>query len=198
MKTVKSMLEKLRNIPLRFRTLPIRTKQLLSLGIVLALVVALPLFIWGITTQRFTLRRFATGEPTPTPLPSPSPTRTPTGSPKPTPSPTPTPINNPPVITTTGLPWARVGRAYYATVTGYDVNTADILSMNVSGLPKGLSRGTCTQSVSGGKLQITCPILGKVTAKPGNYQVFVTLSDNRGGVARKTFTLRVIKPYLLF
>jgi len=52
----------------RFKSLPLKTRQLLILGTTLALVVALPLFIWAILTQRFELReRAATGEPTPTP-----------------------------------------------------------------------------------------------------------------------------------
>ena len=52
----------------RFKSLPLKTRQLLILGTTLALVIALPLFIWAILTQRFELRkRAATGEPTPTP-----------------------------------------------------------------------------------------------------------------------------------
>jgi len=52
----------------QFKSLPLKTRQLLILGTTLALVVALPLFIWAILTQRFELReRAATGEPTPTP-----------------------------------------------------------------------------------------------------------------------------------
>lgn len=52
----------------RFKSLPLKTRQLLILGTTLALVVALPLFIWAILTQRFELRkRAATGEPTPPP-----------------------------------------------------------------------------------------------------------------------------------
>ena len=43
-----------------FKALPLRPKQLLSLGIVFALVIALPLFIWGILTQRFDIRKKAT------------------------------------------------------------------------------------------------------------------------------------------
>ena len=42
-----------------FRSLPDKTKKLIGLGITLALVVALPLFIWAIVTQRFELRKKA-------------------------------------------------------------------------------------------------------------------------------------------
>ncbi len=54
------------------KSLPVQTKKLLGLGVIIALVIALPLFIWGITTQRFDIRkRAATGEPTPTATPTP-------------------------------------------------------------------------------------------------------------------------------
>lgn len=43
----------------RFGTLPSKTKWLLGIGVVLALTLALPLFIWGIMTQRFDIRKRA-------------------------------------------------------------------------------------------------------------------------------------------
>ena len=53
----------------RFKSLPLKTRQLLVLGMTLALAVTLPLFIWAILTQQFDLRkRAATGEPTPKPI----------------------------------------------------------------------------------------------------------------------------------
>ena len=42
-----------------FKGLPVSAKRLLGLGVVLAFAVALPLFIWGILTQRFELRERA-------------------------------------------------------------------------------------------------------------------------------------------
>lgn len=54
----------------RFKSLPKSTKNLLIVGVLLALVAALPLFIWAITTQKFLFTQkaqVATGEPTPTP-----------------------------------------------------------------------------------------------------------------------------------
>ncbi len=51
-----------------FKSLPVSAKRLLGIGVVLALVVALPLFIWAIITQKFLIsKRAASGEPTPAP-----------------------------------------------------------------------------------------------------------------------------------
>lgn len=55
----------------RFKALPISARRLLGVGIVLALVVALPLFVWAISTQKFLIfKKAASGEPTPNPTPS--------------------------------------------------------------------------------------------------------------------------------
>lgn len=55
----------------RFKKLPIRARQLLVIGTTLALVAALPLFIWAILNQRFDIReRASTGEPVPSPITS--------------------------------------------------------------------------------------------------------------------------------
>jgi hypothetical protein len=54
------------NFIAKFKLLPVKTKKLLGLGITIALVVALPLFIWGVTTQQFDIRkRASSGEPIP-------------------------------------------------------------------------------------------------------------------------------------
>lgn len=45
--------------PSKIRSFPVGTKQLLTLGILFAFVVALPLFIWAVVTQRFELRKKA-------------------------------------------------------------------------------------------------------------------------------------------
>src|SRR3990172_4333950 len=51
------------NVIERFKALPIKTKSLLGIGIVVALVVALPLFIWGIINLTYDIReRASTGE----------------------------------------------------------------------------------------------------------------------------------------
>jgi len=53
-------------LKVNFQSLPVASKKWLGIGMTLALVLALPLFVWGVTTQRFDVRkRAATGEPTP-------------------------------------------------------------------------------------------------------------------------------------
>lgn len=48
----------------RFKSLPISTRRLLSVSIIIAFVIALPLFIWAIVTQKFLItKRAASGEP---------------------------------------------------------------------------------------------------------------------------------------
>lgn len=55
----------------RVKLLPSNTRRLLSLGIIMALVVALPLFIWGVLYGNFNLSEKAvSGEPVPTPTPT--------------------------------------------------------------------------------------------------------------------------------
>lgn len=52
------------NVIERFKLLPVSAKRLIGIGMVLALVVALPLFIWAIITQKFLItKKAATGEP---------------------------------------------------------------------------------------------------------------------------------------
>jgi hypothetical protein len=47
-----------------FKSLPSKTKNLMSLGIILALVIALPLFVWALKNLNFNLKeKAATGEP---------------------------------------------------------------------------------------------------------------------------------------
>jgi len=53
----------------KFKSLPISSRRLLSLGIIFGLVVALPLFIWAIINLTFDQReRASTGEPTAVPI----------------------------------------------------------------------------------------------------------------------------------
>ncbi len=60
-----------------FKKLPRQTKSLLGVGVVLALLVALPLFVWAVLFGRFELRKKAQVEPSPTPSTAPSPTASP-------------------------------------------------------------------------------------------------------------------------
>ena len=66
------------NIIEKFKQLPISTQRLMGFGTVLALFVALPLFLYAVLNGNFELRRKATsGEPTPSPITSPAPSDTP-------------------------------------------------------------------------------------------------------------------------
>lgn len=60
---MKRLIEDIRKIPSTFRSLPLKTRQLLSFGLIIALFVALPLFVWAVVTQRFELRKKAAVEP---------------------------------------------------------------------------------------------------------------------------------------
>lgn len=87
---IKSFKKSLREIPSEYR-------RWLTLGILVALLVALPLSIWGLMTGTFELRkRAATGEPSPLPSAFPSPV--------PTFAPTPTPLPQPICILSTIVP----------------------------------------------------------------------------------------------
>lgn len=114
----------------------------------------------------------------------PTPTKTPTPKPTKTITPTPAP-NTPPTIITTSLPYASIRKPYSATITARDTNR-DTMSMNISGLPSGITQGSCTQAIG-----IDCIIQGSAKNK-GIYSVNVTVSDGRGGVAKKTLRLFVL------
>lgn len=59
------MFGKLKGFIATFKNLPIKSQRLLGLGLTVALVLALPAFVWGISTQRFNfLKRAASGEAT--------------------------------------------------------------------------------------------------------------------------------------
>jgi protein-disulfide isomerase len=51
------------NLKERFTALPVQAKRLLGIGVVLALAVALPLFIWAVVTQRFLISKKAQETP---------------------------------------------------------------------------------------------------------------------------------------
>jgi len=86
----------------------------------------------------------------PTPTARLQPTSTSVARPTPTtrliPTPTPRPgKNQQPIITTTGLPVATVGKKYFTEVTGYDPDKTDILKMEIKGLPGGIALIQCRQ-----------------------------------------------------
>ena len=75
-----------KNILSNIKYLPEKTKYLLVFGTIIALVVALPIFIWAITTQNFEIREKAQEiTPSPTATASASPSSSPTASPTATP-----------------------------------------------------------------------------------------------------------------
>lgn len=133
--------------------------------------------------------------PTPSPTPRPVPTSTPTPTPKPRPSPTPTPTptpNHTPTISTSSMPvLAKLGKQYTGTVVVTDVDQSDILSMNVTGLPKGIIQGPCYQTHLSGTTELSCTITGSSKAM-GVYPIQIRAQDNRGGVTNKSTALFVI------
>lgn len=133
--------------------------------------------------------------PTPSPTPRPVPTYTPTPTPKPRPTSTPTPTpapNHAPTISTNSMPvLAKLGKQYTGTVVVTDVDQSDILSMNVTGLPKGIIQGPCYQTHISGTTELSCTITGSSKAM-GVYQVQIRAQDNRGGVTNKSTALFVI------
>lgn len=114
------LVAKFKKFSSNFKNLPVGTKRLLSLGLVIALLVALPVVVMTIVTSRtFFFNRAATGEtveppftPFPTPTASGTPETpgpfTPTPTPKtPTPTPTPTPTVTAVPKTPTPIPTAK-------------------------------------------------------------------------------------------
>jgi hypothetical protein len=101
--------------------------------------------------------------------------------------------NTSPVIVDNTLDSARVGANYSASVEGYDQDINDGLSMSVSNLPPGLSQGKCRASKDrrDNVRRLTCSIEGTPTSIPGSYLIDIVLSDDKGGVAKKTNTLQV-------
>lgn len=133
--------------------------------------------------------------PTPTPIPptptnTPVPTVTPTLVPTPSVSPTPKP-NSAPKIVTTKLPTGYLNNKYNATITATDSDN-DVISMTITGLPRGITRGPCafTTTNASGISEINCYIQGTPRAA-GTYTISVVATDNRGGVTKQVFKLPI-------
>jgi len=90
-------------------------------------------------------------------------------------------------MTTRTLPSGRVGNSYLANLTGVDPDGLPVL-ITLTGLPPSLAVGLCTTSGH----EIICPVEG-APAQRGTFTVTATLTDERGGVANKTYRLS-IKP----
>lgn len=159
---------------------------------ILIIFVAIPLFIYVILHSNLDLRRFASGDPVPTitpvssAFPSPVPSSTSYPSPTSIPNISPKPIPGVLTITTTKLPTAYTGRSYNATVSGSSSILDKSLKMDATGLPSGLTMGTCTSTGT----TINCPIIGK-PSKIGYYKVKFTLKSLTSSV-NKTLPLYVI------
>ncbi len=133
--------------------------------------------------------------PTPTPRPKPTPTTTifPSAVPTPKPSafPTPTPTTNfPPVFLTSDLPNGSIWTTYLTTISGYDQNPGDILTMHLVQAPLGSKLTGCTQSVTGYK-QISCSYKW-FPYWNGTYSVTVAILDNQGSSVTRTYSLLIL------
>lgn len=201
-----SLKHRLRGAGVTFRTLSVSQK--LSVVLLVVLLVALPLAVLMILSPKTLLRPRANPETPPVPTiipPDPScqycfkgvcdnvchskkddKTLCPDCTSVP-------PTNIAPVISTVSLKDARIGRKYNVSVEGYDQDINDGLSMTISNLPPGLSQGKCRSSKNrrDDVRELKCSIGGTPTSLPGSYLVEVVLSDDRGGIDRKTFTLQV-------
>lgn len=107
-------------------------------------------------------------------------------TPQTTNSPTPTPIaNRNPVISTSVLKIARINKSYSVTISGYDLDKNNILSLNSTGFPKEIIKRNCVSGISENKTTISC-IYSGIPKSTGIYPVKITLRDNNGGVRVKT------------
>jgi hypothetical protein len=124
----------------------------------------------------------------PTVTPTTRPTTRPTAFPTTTPSP-----RSKPVISTNSLPLARLRFNYSATISGYENSYNAGLSMNIAGLPSGLSyscsysNGSPNRSTS----SAVCKISG-VTRSWGVSRVTIKLTDRFGQITSKTMSLVVL------
>lgn len=115
---------------------------------------------------------------------------TPPTTPRPTYTPRPF-KNSIPEITTFRLPNGIQNRKYTMTVKGFDNDKNDKLTISANGLPKGLTIQKCEQRIENNKKTIQCLISGH-PIKPGNYNVRLTISDNKGGTTSKNLFLKIL------
>lgn len=130
-----------------------------------------------------------TSTPTPTPTPTPTSTPTPTLKPRPTSTPTPTPKppppQFPPVIETTNLPRAYVGRPYATAIVATDKNR-DKIKLGIEGIPLGLQKGFCI-NIPG---FTSCLVYG-IPRKRGLYSIQIVAQDTTSRITKKTLPLIV-------
>src|SRR3989339_39351 len=167
---------------------------IILIAIFLPIVTAVSLLATRINSKAFLPGSIVTPIPTRTPRTSPT-VGTIHGNPTPPPISTPSVItpttvgNVSPQITTTSLPMAFAGKPYSATMDATDANITDVLSLTATGLPTGLTLGSCASITNSG--QITCTITGTATVIK-SYNVLITATDNQGGSISKYFPLSVV------
>jgi len=154
------------------------------------------------------------GNPTPTPTvaPTPTPDATPTISPTTTPNPTPTPTvaptatpnqptqtpeatsapvsNSDPEVRTSSLRRVRAGRDFSRNLKAIDDDRGDVLTMNLSSAPVGVSLENCEQEWKRGRERLSCELTGTISQKD-TYQIVVSVDDGNGGYDSKTFDFKV-------
>lgn len=107
-----------------------------------------------------------------------------------TPTPTPLKSNTAPSFITRSLARARTNKPYLSSITALD-NDRDTMTMTISGLPRGLRQGICTQGIHSVKpfgTTLQCAITG-TTNRMGLFTITATTKDGRGGISKSTFTL---------
>lgn len=176
-KTINKFLSKFKRVSSNFKTLPVGTKKLLSLGMVVALLVALPVVVMTVVTSRtFFFNRAATGE---------------TIEPPPT-SPPLTTI----VITTDSFIDGVVGQSYrnffYAE---FPPSTIDPY-LTATNLPSGLSvpRSLCSKPyypINSPNMKMECALDG-IPEKGGRYFVKIVASAGQGNSVSKDATLMIL------
>lgn len=98
-----------------------------------------------------------------------------------------------PYITTMSLPGARVRKAYSGTVSGFDPNSSDTLTMSVGGMAKNLV-SSCVAFAPPQTGQATCTISGSPDGKTvGVWRVASTITDDHGATFTKILPLIVSK-----
>ncbi len=104
--------------------------------------------------------------------------------------------NNTPSISTASLPIGTVGENYDATVSGFDLDIADNLTLIAKELPPGLSIQKCVESASELNAseekirRIECKISG-VPERSGIFHLNFTLKDDADSI-QKTIPLTII------
>ncbi|MFC1710083.1 Ig domain-containing protein [Patescibacteria group bacterium] len=106
-----------------------------------------------------------------------------------------------PHIITYELPRATEGKGYNANTVAVDWNGGDVLTMNISNLPPGITKGSCTQNITMDQEvspaeEITCTLSGTPT-QAGTWRVDISAFDGKKGVHQKYLHLTVNQQSLI-